>query len=45
MTPFVPADIDNGHAGGGGQQHPGEANGQAGYQARLFRTEHGLKKM
>jgi hypothetical protein len=38
-----PADIDDEYAGGGGQQHPGQADGQAGQQAGLLRTEHRLE--
>ncbi len=39
----IPADVDDNHAGCGCQQHPGQADGQAGQQSSLFRPEHRLE--
>ncbi len=43
LMPKIPADVDDNHAGCGCQQHPGQADGQAGQQSRLFRPEHRLE--
>jgi hypothetical protein len=40
----IPANVDDNHAGCGCQQHPGQADGQAGQQSSLFRPEHRLEK-